>query len=148
EITAFKLTVELEGDVGSVSEPITEEKSATVLATLKDTDNNPISGKNIDFETDLGVIEPGTMVTDSNGEARVSLRIGNEGGAGTVVATLSGTTLSDSNNFLMTQTEGGLQLSELELLDSNDNSGNGLIGKELSATNMAIARVRLVTDSG
>lgn len=130
--------------------PITDSNPATVTAKLT-RGGIAIREALVRFETNLGVIDPGTgtALTDENGMATVMLQIADESGAGTIVATYDrGDVLVVEKHFEMSQTKDGLQLSELVLLDSNGLPGNGVIGKELSETNMAVARVRLLGDSG
>ncbi|KPM84706.1 MULTISPECIES: hypothetical protein [Pseudoalteromonas] len=73
----------------TVDNPVSKDNKGTVTATLLD-EETPLAGQLISFSTNFtGKITPvlGTALTDSNGEASVTLSSGDAKGAGQVVAT-------------------------------------------------------------
>ncbi|MCF2847249.1 hypothetical protein NH514_02325 [Pseudoalteromonas sp. ACER1] len=73
----------------TVDNPVSKDNKGTVTATLLD-EETPLAGQLISFSTNFtGKITPvlGTALTDSNGEAFVTLSSGDAKGAGQVVAT-------------------------------------------------------------
>ncbi len=98
----------------SLSTPnITGTKNASVTATLKDAQGNPVAGQVVNFSFGSGVgtlaqLSSNTALTDANGTASVLLTAASTDitGADTVIATVSygGKSLSDNKGFQVTAT--------------------------------------------
>jgi Bacterial Ig-like domain (group 1) len=65
-------------------------KKATITAILKTPDNSPYVGKTIQFSTTIGTLSASSGVTDSNGQAKVTLTATGEFGLCVVTATWAG----------------------------------------------------------
>lgn len=118
EADALKLSLALlDAATGEEIQIVSSDTPASVVATLTDEKDLPVSGKIVSFSATLGILQPeeGSAVTDSDGKASVFLLAGSESGAGTVSATLE--EVSDTLSYYMDVPEESLSLS-LMLTDS------------------------------
>lgn len=88
--------------VGTADNPITQDRPATIMATVT-LDGQPLAGQVVDFASPVyGQLSPDSALTDTAGQADVGLLAGDEEGAGTVTAvvTYQGQLYGGSVNFL------------------------------------------------
>jgi hypothetical protein len=83
------------------AEQVVADNTSTVLltATLTDTTDNPIAGKELKFITNAGSLSSDTVTTDKNGQARVYLKSSSELGTATVLVAEAKTGVSASTNI-------------------------------------------------
>ncbi|REL25817.1 Ig-like protein, group 1 [Thalassotalea euphylliae] len=73
---------------GRVTSQFRADQQAQIVARLTSDTNQPIVGEIVSFTADIGSLNTATALTDSQGEARVTLSSGDQIGAGVVVASL------------------------------------------------------------
>lgn len=88
--------------VGTAGNPVTQDRSATVTATVT-LDGQPLEGEVVNFSSgNFGELAPASALTDTAGEAVVRLHAGQQEGAGTLLAAVpyQGQTYTANVNFL------------------------------------------------
>ena len=73
---------------GQVTSQFRADQQAQIVARLTSNTNQSIVGEIVSFTADIGTLNTATALTDSQGEARVTLSSGDQVGAGVVVASL------------------------------------------------------------
>ena len=98
---ASSLSLAIQDLQGNAKTSFDKTESINLVATIFDQYNNPMSNQRVDFTIDLGELSQSSKLTDSSGQALVS--ISNETlsiGAGTVNASLGSLTQSTSYEFI------------------------------------------------
>ena len=74
---------------GIATSQIKADEQAQIVATLVDSNNQPIAGEIISFTADVGSLSTATALTDSSGVARVTLSSNDQLGAGVIVISVN-----------------------------------------------------------
>jgi len=72
------------------SDSVFTTETTEILATLTDSEGEPVAEKEIIFTADLGTVAPEKAVTDANGEAKVTFTAPDQSGTGHVTAKVNG----------------------------------------------------------
>ncbi len=113
--------------------------NSTLIATVVDSDNNPVVGEIVNFAATLGHLNPesGTALTDGSGVATIVLTAGQNAGAGVASATIdSGSTARVNFQTAGDETAGG----EIITLSISNTALDNL--------NSAILTANIVNDDG
>ncbi len=119
-ITLDVSIIDSTGSPFTVENPVSKDNKGTVTATLLD-DGEPIAAQLISFATNYtGKITPelGTALTDSNGEAYVTLSSGEFKGAGQVIATYtdeSGDSITKIAGFISNGDDASVEDAQAQL---------------------------------
>jgi hypothetical protein len=84
-----KIALQLLDSTGAVTTTITAGSPGTLVITAREDNANssPYAGLVVAATTTIGELSPATALTDSSGEARISILAGDDTGAGTVTVT-------------------------------------------------------------
>ncbi len=96
--TPTSIVLAIQNASGEAQQSFEADEDVTVVATLYDENNAIIAGRTITFDSTLGALSASTKLTNSAGQAIVSVTNDNlAAGAGTVTASLD--SLSDAQDF-------------------------------------------------
>lgn len=101
-VVALALLDSTNNPVGTAANPITQDRPATVIATVT-LDGQPLANEVLEFTSpNYGELSPTSALTDAAGRAQVQLRAGEQEGAGTLAAAVmyQGQAYAGSVNFL------------------------------------------------
>ncbi|MCK0536997.1 hypothetical protein [Alcanivorax quisquiliarum] len=101
-VVALALLDSTNNPVGTAANPITQDRPATVIATVT-LDGQPLANEVLEFTSpNYGELSPTSALTDAAGRAQVQLRAGEQEGAGTLAAAVmyQGQPYTGSVNFL------------------------------------------------
>lgn len=116
--TVSSITISLQNAQGVEQQSFDSSDIITVVATVYDENNSPISGKAVTFTAELGELSLDSKLSDASGEARVTLSNPLlSAGAGTTFATSGSANASIDYEFLRSSAESPSTISTEIRLD-------------------------------